>query len=107
VVDHCPQKADPKRIRIIAGDNLINYPGELTTRMADITTLKLHWNSILSTSETKYMCLDIKKFYLPAPLDQYKYMCIPLALFPPWITKQYDLANKIHNGHIYLPLSNQ
>ena len=42
VVDHCPQKADPNRIQITTGGNLIKYPGELTTRTADITTLKLH-----------------------------------------------------------------
>jgi hypothetical protein len=71
VVDHHPQKADPNRIRITAGCNLINYPGELTTRTADITTSKLHWNSVLSTPDAKYMCLDIKKFYLLAPLDRY------------------------------------
>ena len=66
VVDHRPQKADPNRIRITAGGNLINYPGELTTRTADITTSKLHWNSVLSTPNAKYMCLDIKNFYLSA-----------------------------------------
>ena len=64
VVDHCPQKADPNRNQITAGGNLINYPGKLTTRTADITTSKLHWNSILSTPDAKYMCLDIKNFYL-------------------------------------------
>ena len=40
VVDHRPQKADPSRIRITTGGNLINYPGELTTRTADV---KLGW----------------------------------------------------------------
>jgi hypothetical protein len=39
VDDHCPQKADPNQIRITAGGNLINYPGELTTPTADITTV--------------------------------------------------------------------
>ncbi len=106
MVDHRPQKADPNRIRITVGGNLINYPGELTTRTADITTSKLHWNSVLSTPNAKYMCLDIKNFYLLAPLDRYKYMrmLLPYSLFPPWIVKQYDLANKVHNGHIYLEM---
>ena len=45
VVDYRPQKEDPHRIRITAGGNLSNYPGELTTRTAYITTSKLHWNS--------------------------------------------------------------
>jgi len=61
VVDHHTEKADPNRIRITAGGNLINYPGELTTRTADITTAKLLWNSVLSTPGAKYMFLDIKK----------------------------------------------
>jgi hypothetical protein len=104
VVDHHPQKADPNRIRITNSGNLINYPRELTTRMADITTSKLHWNSVLSTPDAKYMCLDITFFNLSAPLDRYEYTRIPFALFPPWIAKQHDLANKIHNGHIYLEM---
>ena len=69
VLDHRPPKADPNQIQITAGGNLINYPGELTTRTADITTSKLHWNSVFSTPDAKYMCLGIKNFYLLAPLD--------------------------------------
>jgi hypothetical protein len=72
VVDFRPQKADPHRICITAGGNLINYPGELTTQTADLTTSKLMWNSVLSTEGAKYMCIDIKNFYLTAPLNQYK-----------------------------------
>jgi hypothetical protein len=104
VVDHHPQKTDPNRIRITAGGNLINYPGMLMTQTADITTSNFRWNSVLSTPGAKYMCLDIKNFYLLAPLDRYEYMCIPFTLFPPWIVEQYGLANKIHNGHIYLEM---
>ena len=68
-VDFRPQKEDLHRIRITAGGNLINYPGKLTTQTADIITPKLHWNSVLSTQKAKYMCLDLKKIYLSAPLD--------------------------------------
>ena len=69
VVDIRPQKTDPHRVRITAEGNLINYPGELSTRTANLTTSKLMWNSVLSTEGAKYMCLDIKNFYLSAPLD--------------------------------------
>ena len=41
VVDVRPQKEDPNRVRITAGGNLIEYPGELTTRTANITTSKI------------------------------------------------------------------
>ena len=42
VVDFRPQKDDPNRVRITAGGNLINYPGELTTCAADLTTSKVY-----------------------------------------------------------------
>ena len=41
VVDYRPQKEDSNRVRITTGGNLIIYPGELTTRIADITTSKI------------------------------------------------------------------
>jgi hypothetical protein len=73
VVVFRPQKADPHRICITAGGNLINYPGELSTRTTNLTISKLMWNSILSMEGTKHMCLDIKNFYLSAPLDRFEY----------------------------------
>jgi hypothetical protein len=72
--------------------NLVNYDGELSVWTADINTAKMHWNSVISTKNAKYMCLDIKKIYLTAALEYYEYMKIPLALFPRWIVEQYDLS---------------
>jgi hypothetical protein len=31
-------------------------------------------------------------------------MRIAFALLPPWIIDQYNLANKVHNGHIYVEM---
>jgi hypothetical protein len=62
------------------------------------------WNSILSTPGAKYMCLDIKNFYLTAPLDRYKYMKMPIALFPEWIVEQYNLNKYVYNSFIYLEM---
>jgi len=104
VVDFHLQKADQHRICITAGGNLINYSGELTTRTADLITSKLMWNSVLSTKGTKYMCLDIKNFYLTAPLDRYEYMKMPLSLFPSWIKEQYNLDKHTKNGFVYLEM---
>ena len=104
VVDFRPQKEDPNRIRITAGGNLITYPGELYTRTADLTTSKLLWNSVLSTPNAKYMCLDIKNFYLSAPLDRFEYMKIPLNLFPQWTKTQYNLDTHALNNFVYIEM---
>ena len=57
VVDYRAQKADPNRVQITAGGNLIDYPGELTTRTADLTTAKILWNSVLSTARANSCAL--------------------------------------------------
>ena len=88
LVDFRPQKDNPNRVRITAGGNLIKYPGELTTRTADMNTAKILWNSILSTKGARLMGLDIKLFYLGTPLDRFEYMKIPITLFPAHIRLQ-------------------
>jgi len=101
VVDDRPQKEDPNRIRIAVGGNLITYNGSTSTRTTDLTTSKLLWNRVLSTEGAKYMCLDIKNFYLTAALDYYEYMKIPLALFPEWIKTQYNLDTHAKDGYVF------
>jgi hypothetical protein len=88
----------------MAGGNLINYLGELTTRTANNTTAKLYCNSILSTPNACYMCLDIGIFFLTATLDRYEYMKMPISLFPPWIIAQYNLLTKVVGGYVYLQM---
>ena len=106
IVDHRPQKEDPNQIRIKVGGNLIIYKGITSTRTADLTTSKLLWDSILSIEGARYMCLDIKNFYLMAALDYYQYttMTIPLALFPEWIKKQYNLDTNARDGFVFLEI---
>jgi len=104
VVDYRPQKEDPHRIRITAGSNLINYKGNASVRTADIDTAKIHWNSVISTPNAKYMCLDIKKFYLTAALEYFEYMKIPLELFPEWTQEQYNLKELALEGWVYIEM---
>ena len=42
VGDYRPQKEDPNIVRITASGNLITYPNELTTRIADLLTTKYY-----------------------------------------------------------------
>ena len=104
VVNFRPQKPDPNRCRITASGNLIQYPGELITRTADMMTATVIWNSVLSTTDAKYMCLDIKNFYLGTPLDRYEYMKMPLAVFPKHTVDQYNLKTHALKGFVYLEI---
>ncbi len=84
--------------------NLVSYKGELLVRTAGINTAKVHWISIISNRKAKYMCLDIKNVYLTVALKYFKYMKIPLALFPTWIVNQYDLSKHNKDGWVYLEM---
>ena len=104
VVDYRPQKEDPNRVRITTGGNLIIYPGELTTRAVDLTTSKILWNSTISTKGAKYICIDIKCFYLNTPLDRFEYMRFPISMFPQHIIDQYNLMAHVLDGYIYVEI---
>jgi hypothetical protein len=69
VVDVRPNKFEIHRVRLTMGGNLIQYPGDVSTRSAYLTTSKCLWNRTISTDSARYMYLDVKNFYLGTPMD--------------------------------------
>ena len=49
VCTHRPQKSEPDRIRLTSGGYRLDFPGETSTPTPDLTTIKLLWNSVIST----------------------------------------------------------
>jgi hypothetical protein len=64
------------------GGNLVNYPDNCGTPTADIITVKLLLNSIISTNNVKFTTIDLKDFYLMTPMRRYEYFRMKLDLFP-------------------------
>jgi hypothetical protein len=95
-----PHKAEAKRIRFTMGGDRIKYNGNVSTPTADLTTVKLLLNSVISTPGAKYMTIDIKDFYLGTPMTQYEYVRIPVKYIPTDIMIQYNLAPLVHNDHV-------
>jgi hypothetical protein len=62
-------KKDKFRTRITMGGN-INYPGDCGTPTADLLTVKILLNSIISTPNAKFMSIDIKDFYLKTSMQR-------------------------------------
>jgi hypothetical protein len=76
-------KKNKYRTRVTMGGNLVNFPGDCGTPTADLLTVKLLLNSIISTKNAKFMTLDIKDFYLMTPMKRYEYFQMKLDLFFP------------------------
>ena len=104
VVDYRPQKADPHRTRLMVEDDCIQYPHDVATPTADLTTCKVLFNSTISAPNAKFATIDIKNFYLNTPLDQYEYMRLPLDVIPEEIILTYDLQTLAHNGWVYIEI---
>lgn len=101
VCDIREHKKEKHRVRVTVGGNLIEYPDDVTTKTADLITIKCHWNSVLSTDGAKYMTMDVKDFYLNTPMSRYEYIRIPTAMIPQKFMDKYGLHDKVHNGAVY------
>ena len=78
-----PKKTDPYRTCITIGGNLIDYPGNLSMKVADMTTFKILVNSTLSSPGACWLGLDVQNNYLGTPMEDYEYMFIPITSIPP------------------------
>lgn len=99
-----PEKANPRRVRWTVGGDKVDYPFDVSTKTADLTTAKLIFNSVLSTPNAKFMATDLKDFYLGTPMTRFEYMRIPLFMLPDAIIEQYDLLPLVHNGYVLVEI---
>ena len=99
-----PQKPEPYRTHIAVSGNLIDYPGNLSMKVADMTMFKILVNSTISTPGAKWLSLDVKNYYLGTPMDNYEYMIIPINQIPQEIIDHYNLHNIVHHGKVYVEI---
>jgi hypothetical protein len=99
-----PQKAETHRTRLTVGGNLIEYPDDVSTPTADITTAKLLFNSVVSTHRARFCVADIKDFYLNTEMKRYEYMRLAISLIPQEIIEQYNLMDLVVDGYVYIEI---
>lgn len=72
-----PFKDDIYRTRLTVGGYQLPYIGIVSTPTANLTTIKVHINSTISTPGARYAVCDIKNIYLGTPMDDHEYMMLP------------------------------
>jgi hypothetical protein len=103
VCDYRPEKDDPYRTRLTVGGDKINYPHDCGTPTADLLTIKLLLNSVVSTPGARFMTIDIKNFYLNTPMLRYEYMRLKLSDLPEDVIDFYGLRDKVtQDGYVYV-----
>ena len=77
------------------GGDRTNCPFDCGTPTAELLTIKLLPNSVISTPGAKFMTIDISNFYLNTPMDRYEYMRMKLDMFPDDVIEEYNLHDKV------------
>ena len=95
-----PTKEDPYRIRWTVRGNRIVYPGKTYTTKADIITVKLLFNSVVSTPKAKFLGIDLKDFYLQTPMARFEYIMVQRKLLPQEVIDALGLEFLIYNDSI-------
>ena len=92
-------------MRLVAGGDRVHYPGDAGTPTANLLTVKLLINSIISTPGAKFFTMDIKDFYLNTPMTRYEYMRLQIADMPEDVIDPYKLKDiATPEGYIYFKI---
>ena len=104
VYGYKPNKLEKYRTRVTVGGDRIVCDYDISSPTCDMPTIKLLWNSVVSTLGAKYFTMDISNFYLGSPMDEPEYMRMPFNLMPEKIINKYQLKDKEHDGWVYIKI---
>ena len=86
----------------MAGGDRVHYPYDAGTPTADLLTVKLLINSVISIPGARFFTMYIKNFYLNTPISCYKYMQLKLGDIPDDVITHYNLHDvATPDGHVY------
>ena len=89
-------------MQLTVGGDKLEFDRPVSTPISYITTSKISWNRITSTSGAKYVVVNVKNFYLYKPMAKYEYYKIDLSLIPQDVIDKYNLMDKQINRFIHV-----
>ena len=92
-----PEKENPRRVIWTVGGDKVDYPRAVTTKTANLTIAKVHFNIVVSTPNAQFMAMDLKDFYLGTPMSQYNYIQVSVTMILQEIIDLYKLVDLIVN----------
>jgi hypothetical protein len=102
-----PQKTETHRVRMTAGGDRLDYPGDASSPTVSMLDAKIHFNSTISDAKNgaRYLGIDIKNYYLGTPMEYFQYIRVPKSVIPQevWDDPRYDIQ-VANDGYIYLEI---
>ena len=107
VIDYRPLKSEPHRVRITVGGDKLSYTLDSGSPAANLLETKVLINSTISDAHkgARFMCADIKDYFLASPMEDPEYMRVKYNFFPEDIRIKYQLHEKVTpDGYIYIKI---
>jgi hypothetical protein len=102
-----PQKTETHRVRMTAGGDQLDYPGDPSSPAVSMLDAKLHINSTISDAHkgARYFGIDIKNFYLGTPMKYFQYIRVLAKMIPQevWDDPRYT-PHVNADGFVYLEI---
>ena len=76
------QKKETYRVRLTVGGDRLTFNIPVSTPRSNITTSKLHWNSVILNPGSRYLVVDVNKFYLNNIMANHESFNIAISLIP-------------------------
>ena len=106
VVLYRPKKIEKNRSCLVVGVDRLVCLFDVSTPTCDLPTIKMLWNSVLSTPGSKLFKLDLETFYLGTPMDCAQYMRLPIKIVPQEIIDKYNFNDIVEYGWVYVKIDN-
>ena len=89
-------------MRTTAGGNIVNCKGDPSATVRSIETIKIHWNSVLSTTGSKCCTADLKDLFLMLALEEHEHLRIHISIMPLSFAKQHKIEEIVNkDGYIF------
>jgi hypothetical protein len=102
-----PQKAETHRVRMTAGGDKLDYPGDASSPTVSMLDSKIHINSTISDASkgARHLGLDIANYFLGTPMEYFQYMRVKPSDIPQevWDDPRYNIEIA-PDGFVYLEI---
>jgi hypothetical protein len=102
-----PQKKETHRVRMTAGGDKLDYPGNASSPTVSMLDSKIMINSTISDARhgARFLGLDLANYYLGTPMDYFQYMRVDPSVIPQeiWDDPRYDI-HVDEDGYVYLEI---
>ena len=104
MVDIFPHKDIKEKVFLVYGCNHTDYTGEVTTRSTHLTTIKLHFNSVISHPITRLIEEDSNNFYFITQFPRLEYIFIHIKYVSQSFIQEYKVQDFTIYDYLYMEI---